>query len=134
MLIHWAPLNGITLGPRQTDPINRPILGYWFLTGLEYRYKNDPINRDPIKRDPIKRIPLYFENWDFANLLLLSARCGSHCHCCRLSSFFRSKINKYCSSVKRRWCCNKIVKLKLQNDRNIANNVMTSSLRLFLSS
>jgi hypothetical protein len=26
MMIQWAPLNGITLGPRQTDPINRMIL------------------------------------------------------------------------------------------------------------
>ncbi len=24
-LLQWAPLNGITLGPRQTDPINRMI-------------------------------------------------------------------------------------------------------------
>ena len=24
-LIQWAPLNGITLGPRQIDPINRMI-------------------------------------------------------------------------------------------------------------
>jgi hypothetical protein len=24
-IIQWAPLNGITLGPRQTDPINQMI-------------------------------------------------------------------------------------------------------------
>jgi hypothetical protein len=45
ILIQWAPLNWITLGPRQTDPINRQILWYEFQTGLEYRYKNDPIKR-----------------------------------------------------------------------------------------
>ena len=25
IVVQWAPLNGITLGPRQTDPINRMI-------------------------------------------------------------------------------------------------------------
>jgi hypothetical protein len=30
--LQWAPLNGITLGPRQTDPINRmiPLTGKYF--------------------------------------------------------------------------------------------------------
>jgi hypothetical protein len=49
--VQWAPLNGITLGPRQTDSINRmiPLTDTHFLVLLPNRpwrsLKNDPINR-----------------------------------------------------------------------------------------
>jgi hypothetical protein len=49
--IQWAPLNRITLGPRQTDSINRMIpltnthtLLFWGQTGLGFLRKIEPIN------------------------------------------------------------------------------------------
>jgi hypothetical protein len=58
----------MSLGPRQTDPINRmiPLSDTHF--GINSKQaldilKNDPIKRnEPINCDPIKRIPLYIEH------------------------------------------------------------------------